>query len=351
MIKSRIHKDDFDGQLVFGGASFHKKTNRIGRKQDNRPADGGLTRQHSTIVEEKLTGTYQRVGDFWEDVENCPICGSVKSEPYIKRLGLEFLRCSNCSHGYQSPRITQEKAIELYSNDHISADIYLSDAQISVDRKKYLYGLQCINDVETPNQKKILDLGCGSGLFVKLAAENNWEYCVGVDANSLYSDQYSDNTGVQFLNTSFDELRASDLGANYDCITMWNVLEHIYDVRKSVKELKALLRPDGLVFIMVPNSKSLATQTIRALSPTFNWKHVSHFTPESLDKLFSDSGFEKCFMETAISEIINIKSYMSGYYPYYGYGDPEGIFDAITPEFLHKNLLGSRLIGIYRNVP
>ena len=41
---------------------------------------------------------------------------------------------------------------------------------------------------------------------------------------------------------------------------------------------------------------------------------------------------------------------MSGEYPYHGYGDPEKLFDFITPEYVHKNFLGSRMIGIFKNV-
>ena len=54
-------------------------------------------------------------------------------------------------------------------------------------------------------------------------------------------------------------------------------------------------------------------------------------------------------LETIISEIENIKSYLCGESPYSGFGDPENYFSSITPKFIHKNLLGSRLIGIFRN--
>ena len=50
-----------------------------------------------------------------------------------------------------------------------------------------------------------------------------------------------------------------------------------------------------------------------------------------------------------ITEIDNIKSYMSGEYPYHGYGDPEHLFDFITPEYIHRHHLGSRQIAIFRN--
>ena len=62
----------------------------------------------------------------------------------------------------------------------------------------------------------------------------------------------------------------------------------------------------------------------------------------------NDAGFETALMETSISEIENVKSYMNGAWPYSGYGDPDRNFDFITPSFLHENMLGSRLIGVFR---
>jgi hypothetical protein len=58
--------------------------------------------------------------------------------------------------------------------------------------------------------------------------------------------------------------------------------------------------------------------------------------------------FKEEFIETVITEIDNIKSYMSGEHPYHGYGDPDGLFDFITPEYIHRNFLGSRILAIYR---
>ena len=130
---------------------------------------------------------------------------------------------------------------------------------------------------------------------------------------------------------------------------MWNVLEHLYDIQTIVSDVKQMLKPGGLFFVMVPNIESLASRIIRERSPTFNWKHVSHFTRGSLERLMTSCGLATEHFETVITEIDNVKSYLSGEYPYHGYGDPDGLFDFITPEYIHRNFLGSRMIGIFRN--
>ena len=170
-----------------------------------------------------------------------------------------------------------------------------------------------------------------------------------MDVNERYKDIYNASTsGIQFINSSFEKLDIDKLETGYDAITMWNVFEHLYDIQGMLTSIKNMLKNKGLFMLMIPNVESLATRLMREKSPTFNWKHVSHFSPGSLRFLMNGNGFEECFFETVISEIDNIKSYMSGEYPYHGHGDPEHLFDFITPEYIHKNLLGSRILAVFR---
>ena len=345
--RSRLReKNLFDGNLQFGAKLFHEKTNRTGQ---GRPASGGLVPEHAKIVMDTGNERYQRYGEFWEVVEQCPVCRSIEHRFLFNRLGLEIWRCAVCDHGFQNPRITFNKAVEIYSDDKTAADIYTEPLQKDIDRVKYSYGLKLIEEFNGPTKGKLLDFGCGAGVFLEVASSLGWKECIGIDANSRYQDQYKSEPGIQFINSSFDKIDKSTLGGSYDCISLWNVLEHLYHPNEMVQEFKSMLKPEGLIFIMVPNAKSFATRIIREKSATFNWKHVSHFCSQSLERLMTQNGFKQVHLETAISEIDNVKSYLSGADPYGGYGDPDGLFDFVTPKYLHDNLLGSRLIGIFRN--
>jgi len=339
-------KNQFDGNLRYGAKKFHKETNRSG---DGKPSDGGLIREHAMIVRDTGQARYQRFGDFWEDVNTCPVCGSTERIFFLARMGLEIWRCKSCTHRYQHPRITFEKACDLYADDKTASDIYTQPIQKEVDYKKYQYGLDLVRQLKPPGFDRIMDIGCGAGLFLEVAFQNGWNTCVGIDANRRYSEFYQEAKGIQYIQSSFEELDRERLGTNYDCITLWNVLEHLFDLQGIVSEIKNMLKPRGLLFIMVPNVESMATRLIREKSATFNWKHLSHFSPSSLKTLMSHHDLQCIHMETAISEIDNVKSYLSGEYPYHGYGDPNNLFDFITPEYIHRNLLGSRLIGVFRN--
>ena len=152
---------------------------------------------------------------------------------------------------------------------------------------------------------------------------------------------------MQYIQSSFEKLDHGKLGTNYDAISMWNVFEHLYDVHAMLESMKSLLRPGGLFLLMIPNVESLASRIIRAQSPTFNWKHVHHFCVRSLRRLMREHGYREVHLETVVTEIDNVKSYLSGEHPYHGFGDPSGLFDFITPEYLHDHLLGSRILAVF----
>jgi 2-polyprenyl-3-methyl-5-hydroxy-6-metoxy-1,4-benzoquinol methylase len=336
----------FDGNLVYGANVFHSNTNRTG---EGRPSSGGMTREHAKVAFDTGNDRFKIIDGLWEHVDYCPVCNSEGRDFFLTRFGLNIYRCKNCSHRYLNPRVKYEEAMMLYADDKTSSDIYSQTLQIEIDDIKYQYGIDLIDQLNPPSRKKIMDIGCGAGGFLKIADRNNWQQCVGIDVNERYQSIYQETKGVQFISANFESLDPEKLGSDYDCIAMWSVLEHLYDLNGILKIMKRMLKKNGLLFILVPNVESLATRLMREMSPTFNWKHLSHFSPKSLKRLMSVNNFKCEHLETVITEIDNVKSYMSGEYPYNGYGDPDHLFDFITPEYLHRNLLGSRLIGVFRN--
>jgi len=339
-------KASFDGNLRYGGRAFHEKTRRSAK---DMPASGAMHREQSQIVVDTGKERYQRRSECFEEVEECPVCGSADRTFFLHRYGLDVYTCAECGHGYLAPRPTFAAASNLYAQDRTATKIYTSPMQVEIDEAKSLYGLEVVRQAGVPAGGKILDFGCGSGTFLKIAHREGWERCVGIDPNPTYGDRDTGEDGVQFLNSTFEALEPAKLGANYDAITMWNVLEHLYDLEGILSSLRQILKPGGLLLVLVPNLKSLASQVIRERSATFSWKHPHHFTPQSLTRVMANCGFETAHLETVVTEIDNIKSALNGQWPYSGFGDPDHLFDFITPAFLHDHLLGSRILAVFRN--
>src|SRR5690606_2448910 len=81
--------------------------------------------------------------------------------------------------------------------------------------------------------------------------------------------------------------------ASLDTITLWHVLEHLYNVENYIQEFKRVLTDDGTLFIAVPNASSYDAQKYKAYWSAYDLPiHLYHFTPKDIKALFTKNGFE-----------------------------------------------------------
>ena len=334
-------KNRFDGNLVYGAKKFHNKTFRTGKG----PANGKIVKELKKIISKKNHNII--IKKHWENINYCPLCKSKNRNFYLRRFCLDIYECLNCGLGYLSPRVKYKKAIELYSNEKTNVPIYSSKTNISMDKIKYRYGLSIINKLGS-KKNKCLDLGTGRGIFLDTANKLGWEECYGTDANKNWNKFFKEKKGTTLINSSWENLQEINFKSRFDLITMWDALEHAYNLKYLMKFINLNLSKNGYFMIVVPNFHSLATKMIRNISPTFAWKHTLYFSQTSLNFFAKKFNLKCIHFETVVSEIDNIKSYMSGKWPYYGYGDPKNIFKFITPKLIHENLLGSRILAVFK---
>lgn len=112
-----------------------------------------------------------------------------------------------------------------------------------------------------PTARRYLDVGCGFGGFVvafsKLGLESHG---IEIDTSRIkLAEANCADQGVQdrVMETSIlEEDLVSRLGT-FDVITMIDVIEHVPDVPKTVRNVVELLNPGGLLLIEVPNKDGL----------------------------------------------------------------------------------------------
>lgn len=106
---------------------------------------------------------------------------------------------------------------------------------------------------------RLLDIGSGFGSFVFLCRER------GIDATGIEIGEFE----VDYARRRLKKQRPDDdplyvyrLGnalhlpfpdTYFDVVTLWNVLEHISDEKRLLKEVYRVLRPGGDVYIISPN--------------------------------------------------------------------------------------------------
>lgn len=97
-------------------------------------------------------------------------------------------------------------------------------------------------------QGKLLDVGCGDGFQTQELARTYWS--VGTDYRMEGFDRALPGR-ASFVCCDCERLPFPD--ASFDVVYTSNVLEHLEDVRRSLKEMLRVLRPGGVMVHSVPN--------------------------------------------------------------------------------------------------
>jgi hypothetical protein len=146
--------------------------------------------------------------------------------------------------------------------------------------------------------------------------------------------------------TIFSErLEDMKLDKKFNAITLWDVFEHIVEGKPYLKLLGKLLDKDGVVFMQIPNSDSLAARIMREKCNMFHTlAHVSLYNPKTIQLMAKKSGFEIVHMETVISEIAVIENFLQYEDPYFGATQFTGkLLNFISADEIHKHKLGYKM--------
>jgi len=138
--------------------------------------------------------------------------------------------------------------------------------------------------------KKILDIGAGTGDFLAACKNSRWEV-TGVEPNSKarnIAKKKLDSSSFIYHNVEDLQLETqSPKPRTYDVITMWHVLEHVPNLTEYVSNLKKLLNPNGTLIIAVPNHKSFDATYYKEYWAAYDVpRHLWHFSKMAIQKLF-----------------------------------------------------------------
>jgi SAM-dependent methyltransferase len=235
------------------------------------------------------------------EVRSCPVCGGADfSDLYAARdhlvTGGSFRIEQCCGCGLV---ITADPPDELDIGRFYQSDDYIShsDKKQSLTEKfyhlarRYMLGRKqrLVSSATGKKTGTIIDIGSGTGYFASYMQKKGWNV-TGVELDDRAREFSAAKFGIRIL----EPAGISDLDdASADCITLWHVLEHLYDPGMWMREIRRILADDGRCIIALPNIESSDAQWFGK-----NWaaldvpRHLWHFSPDTAQRLAGEHGFE-----------------------------------------------------------
>jgi SAM-dependent methyltransferase len=242
---------------------------------------------------------------FTEQVTACDLCGGTRLSTVSAEANV--MECVRCGYRFVNPRPSQAEIAASYSEP----DFY--DHWIEAEAGRSLMWSKRLDLLKRAGHRvRLLDIGAGIGTFLAIARDRlGWEV-VGTEVSTSAVHIAHERYGLELLLG-----RAEDIDlphGSFDMITLWHVLEHVPSPARTIELCHALLTPNGLLAIAVPNdddarawlvaAKARAKRTDRPpryerLRP-HDEVHLSQFKSRVLVRALQSRGFR--VMEVTVDD-------------------------------------------------
>lgn len=213
---------------------------------------------------------------------NCPICNSKNLISLKKYEKHHLIKCLECSFVFCKPIPTQEKLQSYYYNYSYDSDYYISPVTV----KRYKEILREFEKYRKYN--RILEIGCGIGIFLSIAKEMGWE-CYGTEY-STKAVELCRSKGLTVFQGSIAEIK-NQLPV-VDIVVLIEVIEHVSFPNFEIEQINQLLRKEGALYITTPNFNSISRYLLKDKYNVLAYpEHLCYFTVSTLSHLMLKNDF------------------------------------------------------------
>lgn len=229
----------------------------------------------------------------------CPVCGG--TEIYLLRPDCIYIRhmdfqpmqsqpaglahCSECSAVFMADRETIEEIRNIYAGVDYARDkktehrVHDQQADES-NHTTYRAIADFLDGCYPTDTPRVLDIGCFDGkLLIELERD-----CRGADMHGYDVSPAIEERFPQRENYTFHCGDLGDIPGTFDLICIVNTLMYIEDPADFMNDVDRLLKPDGHLFVLTPNT---------AINPCFLTlgDQTLYFSPDNLANFLRRFGF------------------------------------------------------------
>ncbi len=214
---------------------------------------------------------------------DCNLCGADATRPFMRRQGADVVACSVCGLVYVNPRPDATRLAAHYNGDESSRVQYYLDVE-AADRRSFAWLLDRVESAR-PERGALLDVGPNVGTLLALAVERGWR-ARGVELNAEAARVCRERRGLDVLSGVLEPGRFEP--GSFDVVVLADVIEHLGDPLGTVRLVRDVLRPGGLLVISTPDIAGWAARALQ-VKPD---EHLYYFTPETMRRMLERAGLE-----------------------------------------------------------
>ncbi len=229
----------------------------------------------------------------------CPVCGAKEGRLLDVKTsrGKRFknVLCSGCGLAWSNPREKEKVYLDYYRKEYAKCVYGLDDQTKIIEalawrRRRTKEKIKPFGRIWKKSMS-LLEVGCGLGSFLEVVKNDYGCKTYGIEPSPFFCriarKSFKLNLYQGTFNEWFDD-SSSGFPKNYEAIVLDQMLEHVLDPVLFLNKLKTKLKPDGFIFISVPN---IARPKFKP-QEYFIFEHVSYFSPFPLMLLLIRCGLK-----------------------------------------------------------
>jgi SAM-dependent methyltransferase len=201
------------------------------------------------------------------------------------------MACGVCGHKQLDASFSPEELGRMYTNHYPRAALCLDEFRPSIERDGIGAWFDGVNSAAyrwVPRKVRVLDIGCGYGETLGYHLARGCEvYGVEADENiRKVAVRFGYNVHVGLFDPAMYQ---PDF---FDYVTLDQVIEHVTEPLRTLKDIATVLRPGGMLIVATPNSGGWgATLFGRRWISWHTPYHLQLFSRESMTRAANLTGF------------------------------------------------------------
>lgn len=222
-----------------------------------------------------------------KQIQHCPACQDTQKKLRGEKNNFNIFSCQTCGS-----LLTFEKGkkegfdyCDYYDGHNLEVPEFVNKRLTEIVRSFEKFR----------QNNRFLDVGCGAGTLLNAAIGENWDV-QGLEV-SAPSVEHLRRKGIKVFHGDLNSAKfPSD---HFDVVTSVEVLEHVEEPEKLLKEIYRILRPGGLFWGTTPHGKGASARLLGAkwscVAPP---EHLQLFSVKGIRILLSENKFRNIKIKT-----------------------------------------------------